>query len=281
MGVSLAYLSSPLSLFSRRKFNEFITDNPPNSMLSNGTTSTFWLLFHTLQSPDLLSAARAELKACRISPSTTHTTNTGWVGLSSTDLNTSLLVSQPLLQSLYAETLRKYISVYLTRRTEFAPVRILDYFIPQNRTIVVNSAMAHMDPANFNEGAEKRQPVTRFWGERFLLPGKLGNASAYEQDPSPTHSPGAMVDEKEVGQSTFSLDKYKGAWIPFGGGAHQCPGRHWVKVQMVVSLALFIKGFEIELLDQREGQEVKVDMRRYGMGALEPGERVRGRVRRR
>ena len=125
-----------------------------------------------------------------------------------------------------------------------------------------------MDPANFNEGAEKRYPVTSFWGERFLT----CTPSSRARD-----SQDAAAD-KDIAKPGFSLDRYKGAWIPFGGGAHQCPGRHWVKVQMVVSLALIARAWDIELVGKRE--EIVVDLGRYGLGALEPGESVRARIRR-
>lgn len=48
----------------------------------------------------------------------------------------------------------------------------------------------------------------------------------------------------------FSLKGHSGAWISFGGDTHQCPGRHWVKKQMILSFAVINDAFEIELLTQ-------------------------------
>ena len=213
---------------------------------------TFWLCWHTLHDREVFEAATAEVKECRNEDSC---------------LDTAKLISQPLLQSMYAETLRKYVVVYIARTTEYGATQILDYQIPKNKLLVINSGMAHMDERNWNLGPQNQYPVTEFWAERFLTP-DIAEVSGQTEH--------AM--KIGTGKPKFSLSKYKGAWVPFGGGLHQCAARHWVKTLMLVSLAMIIETFDIELLDG--GKELGVDLAKYGLGALNPGEKAPFRIRR-
>ena len=231
--------------------------------------SGFWLFWHALQNRQLLSEAATEINACKIGS-----------GDQTALLDIKQLTNQPLLQSLYAETLRKYAAVYITRKTEYQDAQVLDYQIPKGKMVIINSNIAHMDERNWNTGAEGEHPVTSFWGQRFLIqdpdskprpPSSEGTDSGYA---SATDSPA----ESKTETKRFSLERYKGAWVPFGGGFHMCPGRHWVKTQMLLSFAIITAAFDIELLDGRE--ELRIDTSRYGLGALYPAEKARFRIRR-
>ena len=198
------------------------------------------------------------------------------------------LCNQPLLQSCYAETLRMYVAVYIIRKPVYEDAQVLDYVIPKDKMIVVSSSMAHMDKRNWNTGDLEEHPVERFWGERFLTYGStastrpplsrdnssFSSASSHSRAPLSTPIPTSKTKPLEP---KFSLNGYSGAWIPFGGGIHQCPGRHWVKLQMLVSFAMINNAFDIEILDGIE--KLGVDMAKYGLGALQPKEKVRFRIR--
>ena len=134
--------------------------------------------------------------------------------------------------------------------------------------MVINSGMAHMDERKWNLGSQGEHPVDKFWGERFLTQDTKASPEFSEKD--------CASDE---GKPKILLDKYKGAWVPFGGGIHQCPARHWVKNQMIISLAMITSAFEIELLSSDE--ELRIDMAKYGLGALNPGGKAPFRIRRR
>ena len=273
------------------------------SGLSNGMPSAFWLIFHTIQDPSLLSAARAEIEACRL-PTTTSTadnlTNTDATPSSSSlppTFDTAKLTSQPLLQSLFAETLRKYIAVYTTRQTKYSPAQILNHTIPQDKLIMINSAIAHTDERNWNsvsrveqkvengDNGEEYHPVTEFWGHRFLVPSTSTSTSTSNASCSAQSSALGVEGEGSAPRQKFSLDRYRGAWIPFGGGIHQCPARHWIKTQMLLSLAVIVSSFEIEVLCNDsiggKGKEVEVDVGRDGLGALYPAGKVGFRIRKR
>ena len=245
-------------------------------MNSNSMPATFWLFWHLIQDRKLLARAQDEVDVCR-------TLRAGSTSL----FDTTALCNQPLLQSTYAETLRKYVAVYIIRKPEHEDAKILDYTVPKDKMIVVSSASAHMDKRNWNLGPSNEHPVDHFWADRFLTYNRKA-----PQVTAPTFTTGStslpetfkpstplyMPSGKDSQGPRFSLNNYSGAWIPFGGGIHQCPGRHWVKLQMLVSFAMINDAFEVELLDS--GDSLKVDMSKFGLGALQPAEKAPFRIRR-
>ncbi|KAL8796928.1 MAG: hypothetical protein Q9182_007270 [Xanthomendoza sp. 2 TL-2023] len=238
--------------------------------------ATFWLFWHILQDRRLLDRVQAEVDSCQ----TTFTGNTS-------TFDTTALCNQPLLQSTYAETLRKYIAVYIIRKPEHEDAQIMNYRVPKDKMIVVSSASAHMDKRNWNVGTSGEHPVDQFWADRFLTytckstqPSAAKTTATNLTMPESTvaSAPLSALPERHSQGVRFSLNGYGGAWIPFGGGIHQCPGRHWVKLQMILSFAMINKAFEIELLDTKD--RLRVDMRKFGLGALQPAEKARFRIRR-
>ena len=234
--------------------------------------ASFWFFWHMLRDRPLLKRATAEVDACCTDPITNLL-----------PFDTAKLCNQPLLQSSYAETLRMYVAVYIIRKPEYKDAQVIDYRIPRDKMVVISSAMAHMDKRNWNLGTMEEHPVEKFWAERFLTYG--GNLSR-SSSASSTVSTDSAVDmstmddnflKSNLAEPKFSLNGYSGAWVPFGGGIHQCPGRHWVKMQMLLSFAIISSTFDIELL--APGEKVKVDMAKYGLGALNPAEKVKFRIR--
>lgn len=238
--------------------------------------ATFWLIWHGMRDRSLLKRTTSELEACR-TPNANETIA----------FDSGRLCNQHLLQSSYAETLRKYVAVYTIRKPEFEDAQVLDYTIPKNKMVVISSAMAHMDKRNWNLGDSEEHPVEEFWADRLLTYGNAntrpssnrttsGSDTAFDSSAQPTSSP--TIGRANTQGPRFSLNGYNGAWIPFGGGIHQCPGRHWVKLQMLLSFAMISDAFEIELLDAQK--DLKVDMAKYGLGALQPAEKARFKIRR-
>ena len=240
--------------------------------------ATFWLFWHMIRDRSLLTRATCEVNAC----CTTNTTDPCF--------DIAKLCNQPLLQSSYAETLRMYVAVYIIRKPEYEDAQVLNYKIPKDKMIVVSSAMAHMDKRNWNLGVMDEHPVESFWAERFLS--NDGNthrpSSASSIDithptfkslaSTPSLSAVSSSSLPEPREPKFSLNGYSGAWVPFGGGIHQCPGRHWVKLQMLLSFAIISAAFDIELLAGEE--KLGVDMAKYGLGALQPAKKAGFRIRR-
>lgn len=240
-------------------------------MNSNSMPATFWLFVELLRFPHLLERALTEINDCR--------------SLSSRDslsFDTRKLCAQPLLQSAYVETLRLRTAVYIIRKPEHSPAQIRDYQIPCGEMIVVNSAAAHMDERNWNLGSDGQYPVDRFWAERFLTHHGADMLRAGDKTftiASRSSHPTPLPDSKDARPPVFSLNGYAGAWIPYGGGIHQCSGRHWVKLQILLSFAMMCSAFEIELAEG--GKVPGMDMRKYGLGVLQPEGKTPFRIRRR
>ena len=242
-------------------------------MIPSTVASTFWLSWHMLRDRDLLTRVTSEVQTSRITIDATLPPN----------FDMTKLCNQPFLQSTFAETLRLYVSVCVTRRPDFADGQILDYRIPKDKLIVISTAFAHMDKRNWNLGPMEEHPVESFWAERFLT---YNSPSAGQTSPasssgvstsSITTSPdGAMSNPPEP---HFSLNGYANSWVPFGGGIHECPGRHWVKLRMLLTFAMISSTFDIELLAPHKN--VKPDMAKCGFGALPPMEKAAFRIRRR
>ncbi|KAL8970733.1 MAG: hypothetical protein Q9183_001382 [Haloplaca sp. 2 TL-2023] len=244
-------------------------------MNSNSMPATFWLLWHMMADPSLLARATTEANDCRLTPKDEILA-----------FDTTRLCNKPLLQSSYAETLRKYVAVYIIRKPIHEGAQVLNYTLPKDQMMVISSAMAHMDKRNWNVGTANEHPVESFWPDRFLTDRETAASAPaddavhrahWESDTRPSAPPRTASSRLSPGPK-FSLNGYSGAWIPFGGGIHQCPGRHWVKLQMLLSLAMINDAFEIKLLGG--GQDVGVDTAKYGLGALQPSERVRFMIKR-
>lgn len=74
----------------------------------------------------------------------------------------------------------------------------------------------------------------------------------------------------------FSTEGLDGAWIPYGGGALMCPGRHLAKIKMLGSVTVFAAYFDMELLNGVPCMDDSF----FGMGSQPPGEPVPVRLRR-
>ncbi|KAL9124080.1 MAG: hypothetical protein Q9217_006553 [Psora testacea] len=256
-----------------KSFPEFADDFWMNS---NSMPATFWLFWNLVNDRSLLDRVTSEAEACR----TTHPTE-------APSFDTVKLCNQPLLQSCYAETLRMYVAVYIIRKPVYEDAQVLDYTVPKDSMMVVSSAMAHMDKHNWNTGMLEERPVENFWAERFLTyrsettrsssSSSIVKSQIKEGNPK-DFLPSTIAPHSKPPEPRYSLNGYNGAWIPFGGGIHQCPGRHWVKSQMLLSFALVNAAFDIELAPGPA--KLKVDMGKYGLGALQPAEKVAFKIKR-
>lgn len=237
-------------------------------MNSNSMPATYWLIWHLFNDRDMLHQAASETQACRLEK---------LAGVISFDTNK--LCAQHFLQSSYAETLRKYVAVYVIRQPDHEDVDLLDVRIPRGKMMVIPSGIAHMDPKSWASGKNAIYPVDGFHPKRFLT-------SQQSTDNTPAGTP--SVTRPHLTRDTsffssrpgdrFSLNSYSGSWIPFGGGIHQCPGRHWVKLQMLLTFAMLEAHFDIEPL---QGQQASsVDLRKWGLGAMQPAAKVPFRIRR-
>ncbi|KAF9699651.1 hypothetical protein EKO04_002455 [Ascochyta lentis] len=204
---------------------------------SNATHAAFWLIRSIVRDAAVEQRFLTEIRSAKLASD-----NGDFIRY---DLEA--LCALPFLQSLYAETLRLYVANIILRSPRKTDIPVGDWSIRQDEIVAVMSHPMHHDEAKFNTGSpQDPRPLSEFWAERFIVPQEMGKASQ-DQD-------GAK----------FSLKGTEGAWLPYGGGSNECPGRFFAKQEMLLTAALLIGNFEI-LLD---GDSAEIDWRYFGTGVL-------------
>lgn len=212
---------------------------------SNAIPATGWMLMHILdpQTPDLLPRVRAEIKPAVIVNADESIT-----------LDIQKLASQPLLQSIFHETLRCYTDVLVTREL-FEDVKLpLDddkdsprsVLLKKGSTVMAPSLMTHWDPTYYLD-----PPADVFHAERFLAP--------------------ANAEKKETGEYVFSTAAAGNRMWPWGGGKTICPGRLFAKQEALAAVALTLMSFEIEPVDKTSYKIPGLAKAKPGSGSLCPG----------
>ena len=227
---------------------------------SNAIPSTFWCTLECFSDPSLLSRVRSEVETC------TCQTDAGY-----TRFDIERLCKKPLLQSIYAEALRLYIAAFIMRSPEREDMKINEWTFPKGEIVLVATTPAHMDETIWNTGRDNEHPLNQFWADRFLI---------YPKDPHSGPRKRIGVEEnlkyREGDSPVFTLDDLGGSWIPYGGGFRACPGRHFAKREILMTVSIMVTMFDIEV----EGNRVlQVDPRANGLGAQRPKNKIPFRIR--
>ena len=136
-----------------------------------------------------------------------------------------------------------------------------------------------------NEGTEEDpHPVEEFWAERFIIypndcssgPVRKGARSDQNQASWKRHETATEETTNKAGR--FSIEGLNGAYISFGGGLGKCPGRHFAEQEVILTLALFVQRFDIELRTAEEWKP-RMDTDFFPFGALPPSDPVPFRIR--
>jgi cytochrome P450 len=161
------------------------------------------------------------------------------------------LLKQPLLQAVYAETLRLRGHGCFVRVAQH-DTRLNGWLIPKGSFTVASSTPGHMDPNIWCRSGTDAPPVDVFWPGRFL---KIN---------------GDLIE--------FCTRDVEGSWMPYGSGWNMCPGRHFAKLQAILTVAHLVSAFDCERVgDDRVG----MSMANFGIGILGPDRKVPVRMRRR
>ena len=223
----------------------------------NSVTAASWTIFEIYRNPELLTSVRAEVDGCALKCADGRI-----------QFDADQLLRLPILQAVYAETLRLRMHFYIIRMPDKADMNIQNWVIPRRKVIVTPTTVAHMDSGSWNTGLSNEHPVDQFWIGRFL---KYTSTSA--------HGDAQLQDT--VASPTFSTKELEGSWIPYGGGPRQCPGRHFAKRQILLTTALMVSLFDCEILE--EGMNVQEDftLKGFGSGVSHPACKVPVRIRQR
>ncbi|KAF2837384.1 cytochrome P450 [Patellaria atrata CBS 101060] len=186
-----------------------------------------------------------------------------------TELELKQLQKDPLLSSVYAEVLRLYSKAFMIAKSPHVDVSLGRWWFPKDTMGLANSHVSHMND-NFWNTKCGLYPIDTFWADRFV------------QDPRDPSS-GPMRPEfqgkerKAHNEPFFSLKGLEGAWIPYGGGHKQCPGRFLAKAVVISTCILLSQRFDIEMLTE----SMEMSPWKFGLGVLRPKTELPFRIRRR
>lgn len=148
-----------------------------------------------------------------------------------------------------------------------------------------------MDEKVWNTGSAKDcHPLAEFWADRFLVyPGNGASGPlnpSFRPQPAPccpdqadaaTQETTTPKQEEQGEDPIFTTEGLAGTWVSFGGGHRMCPGRHFAKVEMIVTFAMMCTMFDIELI----GGLPAPNMKEVGWGTLPISGKTPCRIRRR
>lgn len=242
-------------------------------MNTNAVPAIGWFFIEFCRNRGLLCRARAEVESAHLP----------LAQQAEPEFDVGKLCNSPLLQSVYAETLRLRVALIVTRTPEREDFHIGEWVFPKAQTIAISSRSAAMNPAMWNTGtADSPHPLEQFWAERFLVypddptsgPSRRDLAVARKHE----RKPGIESDHKS--SPRFSMENVASSWIPYGGGERICPGRHFAKQEIIGCFAMLFQHYDIELLTPKDWTP-KPNMKFFPFGGLPPLGKVPFRIRRR
>ncbi|KAI0015380.1 putative cytochrome P450 [Xylariomycetidae sp. FL0641] len=222
---------------------------------SNSIPTTTWMLMEIIKDSKLLAEVRDEVASVvTTDPQTGKRT-----------VDSQKVVTLPLLQSIFTETLRLRINFDITRDVN-QDIELDGYRIDKGSMLQAPVMVAHYDEAVWGK---EGHPASEFWAHRHIK----------------------YVDEKKGSNqgrpAIYAMAGRPASFFPFGGGVNICPGRQLAKYEILTTIALIVSQFEIELvgwtkLDGTPSNRVaESDLRYSGAGAMPPDRDMRIRLRRR
>ncbi|KAK0630505.1 cytochrome P450 [Bombardia bombarda] len=217
---------------------------------TNALSTLYWCIAETWVRPDVLAEIRTEAWRAVVAPllekqqsedgdtATKDSTSTnlapGNISEITITAGPSLESKCPLLASCFRESIRLASQIVTARRvlkdTLISGADKRTYLLKAETNVMMPAKVVHRDVATWGDDAEE------FNARRFLA--IQGQGVRFENSTGNTEA-----DRQQRNM--------KAAFVPFGGGKHLCPGRHFAFTENLAFMAALALGFEIDGL-QRE-----------------------------
>ncbi|KAF6803898.1 cytochrome p450 family protein [Colletotrichum sojae] len=218
---------------------------------SNTIPITAWIMMELLKDPSLMSAVRLEANSAIVVDSDTGARH----------FDAQKLVSMTLFQSVYVECMRLHVSMGIMR--EVIEDTVLDgYRLRKGSFIQAPTNIMHQDEEIWGR---KGHAASEFWAERHVRD---------------------VEREDGTTEKTFVLAGKPSEFFPFGGGVSMCPGRHFAKQEILLTVAMLVTRFEIEVVEWTHMDGTKSDRqpqdneKYFGNAAVPPDRDVKVRWKR-
>ncbi|OLN93262.1 Cholesterol 7-alpha-monooxygenase 3 [Colletotrichum chlorophyti] len=176
---------------------------------ANSVPMSLWAMMELIADPELYQAVREEcIAASTADPITGQRT-----------FELEKLMSMPLLQSVYIETLRLHVSINVTREVT-QPITLDGHLLASGSLIQAPSQIGQYNESVWGSDGH---PASEFWAGRHL--------------------------KRSGGKVEFTMAGRTSSFFPFGGGSSICPGRVFAKQEIIMTLAALITRFEIEMIE--------------------------------
>ncbi|KAK4201019.1 putative cytochrome P450 E-class, group IV [Triangularia verruculosa] len=223
---------------------------------ANSIPVATWCLIEVIKDKSLLEAVREEVM-------TTVETD---AGTGARTINLQRLLALPLLQSIYVECMRLHVSMNVTREVT-APLDLSGFKLEKGSLMQAATEISHLDEGVWGD---KEHPASEFWAERHIR---------YTEE----------TDEKGQLRRVphFSMAGRQNDWFPYGGGVSICPGRHFAKQEIMLTTAIIVARFDLELVEwvNKDGSSssrpAKNDDKYAGAASVPPDREMKVRFTRR
>ncbi|KAL8754254.1 MAG: hypothetical protein Q9184_005168 [Pyrenodesmia sp. 2 TL-2023] len=249
---------------------------------SNSVPAATWFLYEILRDGHLAS------RVSTIFPPAALPSTKSKYSSSIPVFDTPKLCANPLLQSLYAETLRLRVAVLVVREPASDNYSFRGWHIKKNEVLSISTRTEAMSKDIWSTGGPgDPHPLDTMWAERFIVDprdpssGPLRVPKIKAQPQNHTVAEKQEDGDADVARQRFSMDGLSASWIPYGGGTSLCPGRHFAKQEIITTAAILLSAYEMELNVPKRGKEPQTDMRCFGFGTMPPDRAIPFRIRRR
>lgn len=169
-------------------------------------------LIHLFQDPTLLDRVREQTRAARLASERPL----------EADLNQHDLTCMPLLQSIYAETLRLHTNAYTIVGSD-VDMTFGRWRFPKGGLGLISPEICHTDEKFWNTRGGLH-PVQSFWAERFIT--DPSDPASGPIRPGLPEKPPVRRNKAGDGDEVnpyVTMEGLEGAWIPYSGKLHPTP----------------------------------------------------------